>query len=205
MGGFELSFHLPFERRHVYDELVVHPRVRHPLGAAPNVAFTIMRPGYEPGDEMSAGCVRKVSFAAPFFGETVSELTVASRGEDGKEEGYSEVVWRQLKSETRLNLLGDGVHLPEFAVGLEGGPGGTLVTLRYNFARAEMSGPLCFIVGCLPSLLKWHLDASIQGVWHIEMVRRGYVPLRRPFRKVADDRSEEERIRLSARARVAPG
>ena len=149
--------------------------------------------------QISAGLVRKVSFAAPFFGETVSELTVAERGSADADSGRSEVVWRQLHSSTRLNLLGDRGHLPEFGVVLEGGPQGALVTLRYNFARAEMSGPLCFLVGCMPSLLKWHLHASIANVWHIEMVRRGYIPLKRPFLQMRSDLDEEESIRQAAR------
>lgn len=147
---------------------------------------------------MSPGCVRRVSFAAPFFGETVSELIVAEAGEavDG---GRSEVVWRQLHSATRLNLLGDGRSLlPEFGVELEGGPDGTLVTMRYNFMRAEMSGPLCFLVGCMPSLLKWHLHAHIASVWHMEMVRRGHVPLKRPFRRMGNDVDEEDLIKRRA-------
>ena len=37
MGGFELSFYLPFERTHIYDELLVHPRVRQPGGQAIDV------------------------------------------------------------------------------------------------------------------------------------------------------------------------
>ena len=147
---------------------------------------------------MSAGCVRQVMFAEPFFGETISELTVADRGESSVE-GRSVVVWRQLHSATRLNLLGDGRHSPEFGVQLEGGSDGTLVTMRYNFARAEMKGPLCFLVGCMPSLLKWHLHASIASVWHMEMVRRGHVPLKRPFRRMGRDESEEEQIKLRAR------
>ena len=57
---------------------------------------------------MSAGCVRQVQFAQPFFGETISELTVADRGAASGEDGRSEIVWRQLVSSTRLNLLGDG-------------------------------------------------------------------------------------------------
>ena len=230
MGGFELSFYLPFDRACVYDELLVHPRRRYPLGASPNVAFSILRPGYDPDNEvrplarrwpparqpqphlddggarargraaqLSVGCVRQVSFAAPFFGETVSELTVAARGAPEGEEGRSEVVWRQLDSATRLNLLGDGRHLPEFGVQLEDGPHGTLVTLRYNFARAEMQGPLCFLVGCMPSLLKWHLHASIASVWHLEMCRRGHVPCKRPFRQMSADVSLEESIRSKAR------
>ena len=140
-----------------------------------------------------------MSFAAPFFGETVSELTVAERGGESKEGGRSVVVWRQLETSTRLNLLGDGQSLPEFGVELESGAQGSLVTLRYNFAKAEMSGPLCFLVGCMPSLLKWHLHASIASVWHIEMVRRGHVPLKRPFGDIRGDLDEEERIRQRAR------
>lgn len=199
MGGcFDLSFFLAFEPRHIYNELVVHPRSRHPLGAAPNVAFAILRPGYDPKNEVSPGCVRKVSFASPFFGETVSELTVSNPGSASKEGDVCEVVWRQLSSSTRLNLLGDGVNLPEFGVRLEGGASGTLVTMTYNFARAELSGPLCCIASCMSSVLKWHMNGSIAGVWHIEMVRRGYVPLRR-FRMLKSDVSEEEQIRERAR------
>ena len=52
MGGFELSFFLPFDRHELFDELVCHPRTRHPLGASPNVAFTILRPGYDPSNEV---------------------------------------------------------------------------------------------------------------------------------------------------------
>ena len=98
------------------------------------------------------------------------------------EEGISELVWRQLQSSTRLNLLGDGQHPPEFGVVLEGGPAGTLVTMRYNFARAQMDGPLCLLVGCMPALLRWHLHASISSVWHLEMVSaaHAYDP-RRPL------------------------
>lgn len=198
MGGFELSFFVPFDRLDIYAELVVNASDRLPLGASPNMVFTILRPGYDASDEMSPGCVRQVSFAAPFFGETISELTVAEPGAPG-EDGRSELVWRQLHSSTRLNLLGDGRYLPEFGCVLESSTDGTLVTMRYNFARAEMSGPLCFLVGCMPQLLKWHLHASISSVWHMEMVRRGHVPLRKPtFGKIAADRSEEEQIRLKA-------
>ena len=44
MGGFTLSFMIPFERTDVYDELLVDDN---PLGSSPNVAFTILRPGYD--------------------------------------------------------------------------------------------------------------------------------------------------------------
>ena len=192
MGGFSLSFMLPFERTAVYDELLIKDN---PLGSSPNVQFTILRPGYS--SEMSAGCVRQASFVAPFFGETTSELTVAERGPEDSY-GKSHVVWRQLESSTRLNLL-DGRHLPEFGVVLEGGEMGTLVTMRYNFSRAEMQGPLCCLASCLPALLRWHLHASVGAVWHLEMVRRGYLPLKRPqFSRIIQDLSEEEQIRLRA-------
>ena len=79
MGGFELAFALPFDRCAVYDELLIHPRRGHPLGASPNVAFSVVRPGYDAHDEMSVGCVRRVTFAQPFYGETTSELAVASQ------------------------------------------------------------------------------------------------------------------------------
>ena len=59
---------------------------------------------------------RSVTFAQPFYGMTTSELAVASRGDPEAEEGISELVWRQLQSSTRLNLLGDGQHPPEFGV-----------------------------------------------------------------------------------------
>ena len=61
MGGFELSFLLPFDRLAIYDELVVHPRIRHPLGASPNVAFAMLRPGYNPSDEVRARCENAVA------------------------------------------------------------------------------------------------------------------------------------------------
>ena len=44
MGGFTLSFMIPFERTEVYDELLVDDN---PLGSSPNVAYTILRPGYD--------------------------------------------------------------------------------------------------------------------------------------------------------------
>ena len=53
MGGFELAFALPFDRCSVYDELLIHPRRGHPLGASPNVAFSVVRPGYDAHDEVS--------------------------------------------------------------------------------------------------------------------------------------------------------
>ena len=65
---------------------------------------------------------------------------------------------------------GPSRYFPEFGVVLEGGPGGTLVTMRYNFAKADMKGPLCFLAKCMPDLLKWHLHGSIGSVWHMEMV-----------------------------------
>ena len=176
MGGFTISFMIPFERIDIYDELV---STSNPLGSPPNVVITVLREGYSGG--MSAGCVRRVGFVAPFYGETISELMVAERGpDDRREHGKSCIVWRQLESSTRLNLLGERSATPEFEVELEGGPGGTLVTLYYNFARAEMRGPLCFLAGCMPSLLKWHMHASVVTVWHMEMVRRNFVPLRKP-------------------------
>ena len=55
MGGFELSFLLPFDRLAIYDELLVHPAIRHPLGASPNVAFAVLRPGYDPNNEVREG------------------------------------------------------------------------------------------------------------------------------------------------------
>ena len=118
---------------------------------------------------MSPGCVRRVEFAAPFYGETTSELMVCDRGPD-RGDGVSQIIWRQLESSTRLNLLGHRGYYPEFGVVLEGGPGGTLVTMRYNFAKADMKGPLCFLPKCMPDLLKWHLHGSIGSVWHMEMV-----------------------------------
>ena len=54
MGGFELAFFLPFDRMDIYGELVCHPSEKQPLGASPNVAFTILRPGYDPNDEVRA-------------------------------------------------------------------------------------------------------------------------------------------------------
>ena len=44
MGGFTLSFMIPFERTDVYDELLVDDN---PLGSSPNVNFEIVRPGYD--------------------------------------------------------------------------------------------------------------------------------------------------------------
>ena len=149
---------------------------------------------------LSPGCVRRASFAAPFYGETTSELIVAQRGDpDNEAHATSSLVWRQLDSATRLNLLGDGSHLPEFGVLLEGGPGVTLVTLTYNFASARMHGPLCFLVMCMPQLLKWHLHTKIASEWHLQMLYRNHVPRKRPFRRLANDVDEEERIKLSAR------
>ena len=50
MGGFTLAFFVPFERLEVYDELLV---ADNPLGAtAENMNFTILRPGYDPNDEV---------------------------------------------------------------------------------------------------------------------------------------------------------
>ena len=62
MGGFDLSFYLAFEPQQIYEELLVHPRVRHPLGAAPNVAFAILRPGYDPKNEV---CMHPPSLPRP--------------------------------------------------------------------------------------------------------------------------------------------
>jgi len=191
MGGFSVTFHLPFTREDVFEQLLVKET---PLGSSPNCTFTIMRKGYTDGVEVSPGCVRKVTFAAPFFGETVSELTVAETyGEK------SRIVWRQLTSSTRLNLLGrDGIP-PEYIVELEGGVGGTLVTLRYNFYKADMKGPLFFLVNCMPSLLQYHLYSSIVDVWYMEMVHRGYPPEKKPvFTDLSANMSEEKRIRLKA-------
>ena len=193
MGGFSISFMVPFERTAVYDELLVPDD---PLGSSPHVDFEILRAGYT--QEMSAGCVRKATFVAPFYGETTSELTMAERG---PHQGYgkSYIVWRQLESQTRLNLTGDAHNYPEFGVILEGGEDGTLVTMRYNFKRIDLRGPLCCIASCMPSLLRWHLHASVGSVWHLEMVRRGYMPLKRPnFSHIIRDLSVEEQIRLRA-------
>lgn len=133
---------------------------------------------------MSAGCVRRVSFFAPFCGETTSELVVADRGSPAAD-GQSRVVWRQLESSTRLNLLGetlaDGEAFPEFGVALEGGPGGTLVTMTYNFARVDLRGPLFFLASCMPALLRWHL-------------------VRRRHRTGATERASERAARVSALA-----
>ena len=52
MGGFTLSFMIPFERTSVFDELLV---ADNPLGSAPNVAFTVLAPGYYEA-EVSARC-----------------------------------------------------------------------------------------------------------------------------------------------------
>ena len=47
---FTLAFFVPFERLEVYDELLV---ADNPLGAtAENMNFTILRPGYDPNDEV---------------------------------------------------------------------------------------------------------------------------------------------------------
>merc|ERR1712185_278325 len=111
MGGFTISFFLPFAADDLYNELLSE----HPLGSSPHVTFTIMRSGYS-GTAISPGCVRKVTFAAPYFGETISELTKAEKGAAGSK---STIVWRQLSSSTRLNLLGrDGIP-PEYIVELE--------------------------------------------------------------------------------------
>ena len=152
MGGFSVSFFLPFERLDVYNELLSRDN---PLGSSPNAQFKILRPGYTEGMVMSPGCVRRVVFGSPNFGETVSELTAAEPGPDVS--GKSFIKWRQLHTATRMNLLGRGHHPVEFIVELEGGQGGTLITLRYNFESIDMKGPLFCIVSCLPQLLKYQL------------------------------------------------
>jgi hypothetical protein len=54
MGGcFSLKFFVPFARRDIYDELIVDPTERHPLGASPNVTFSMLRDGHD-GDVVSA-------------------------------------------------------------------------------------------------------------------------------------------------------
>lgn len=130
---FSVNFFLPFSRHELYSELL-HPS--DPLGSTPTQEHTILRNGYTPDVVMSPGCVRKVAFAAPFYGETISELSVADPGDDGQV-GVSRIVWRQLSTSTRLRLFGrDNVNLPEFGILLEGDIGGTLLTLTYKCARA---------------------------------------------------------------------
>ena len=129
--------------------------------------------------QISPGCVRRCTFAAPFFGTTTSEMTVAEPG-PATGSGKSAIKWRQLESSTRMNLEGrDGIS-PEFLVELEGGAEGTLVTMTYNFAKVSMNGPLFCLLNCMPSLLKYHLHSSITSVWHMEMVRRNHVPKKKP-------------------------
>ena len=195
LGGFVVQFSIPFSRTDVYKELLV---AEGPLGSSPNVTFTIRRPGIAGGQPISPGCVRAVEFGAPFHGTTVSELTVAEKGtENGP--GFSAVKWRQLESTTRLNLLGDGTHLPEFTVTLEGSKSGTLVKLYYNFSKVDMKGPLFCFSSCMPNLLKWHLTSTISNVWHMEMVRRGYIPEKKPvFGNITADKSEEAEIKARA-------
>jgi hypothetical protein len=53
--------------------------------------------------QMTPGCVRKIVFSAPFFGDTVSELTAAEPG-PAIGSGTSRVKWRQLSTDTRLNM-----------------------------------------------------------------------------------------------------
>ena len=43
LGGFDLSFFLPFSRQELYSELLV---ADNPLGSSPNVTFEILRAGY---------------------------------------------------------------------------------------------------------------------------------------------------------------
>lgn len=195
MGGFDISFFLPFSRQELYSELLV---VDNPLGSSPNVSFTVLRPGYT--EEVSPGFVRKCTFAAPFFGETISELTVAEPGTRFGP-GKSSIKWRQLESSTRLNLVGRDGILPEFLVELDGSEDGTLVRLAYNFAQVNVGGPLFCLVNCMPSLLRYHLHSSIVSVWHMEMVRRNHVPQKKPvFANLISDKSEEEAIRDQAQA-----
>jgi hypothetical protein len=191
MGGFTISFFLPFVADDLYNELLSE----FPLGSSPNVTFTILRSGYS-GPVISPGCVRKVTFPAPYFGETISELTVAEKGTAGSK---STIVWRQLTSSTRLNLLGrDGIP-PEYIVTLEGSTGGTLVRIRYNFHKTDMKGPLFFLSYCMPSLLQFQLSLTIVDVWHAEMVRRQHLPQEKPtFIDLPGDKSEEKSIRLKA-------
>ena len=201
MGAcFTISFMLPFERADVFEQLLGSPSTNvPPLGSSSLVEFTLMRPGYDKRDEMSAGCVRRAAFAAPAYGEVISELTVAERGDPNDAEGgVSELVWRQLSSSTNLNLVGDGHYLPEFGVTLEGNPGGTVCTLRYNFAKAEMGGPLCCLGCMMPTLLKWNLQSSIDSVWYKDMISRGYQAVRRPFVHRTRDLDEERQIRERA-------
>ena len=167
-NGFNIRFVLPFSRADIYKELL---NATSPLGSSPSASFTIMRPGHTEGEQVSPGCIRKATFAAPFYGETVSELTVADAGAaDGS--GVATIKWRQLEASTRLNLIGLDGKPSEFTVELEGDPGfGTLVIMTYNFATAEMQGPLSFLGCMLPQLLQYHLHSSIVSVWHMEMVR----------------------------------
>jgi len=190
MGGFSLSYHLPFAREDLFNELMVADA---PLGSSPDCTFSIMRNGFTEGVVVSPGCVRKVTFASPYFGETISQLSIADRGAPG---GASRIVWQQLQSTTRLNLLGrDGIP-PEYKVELEEGMGGTLVKMSYNFYKADMKGPLFFLVNCMPSLLQYHLHSQIATVWAGEMVRRGYQPLAKPaFKNLSGNKHEEDLIR----------
>jgi len=193
LGGFDLSFYLPFSRQELYSELLV---ADNPLGSSPNVTFEILRAGYS--GEISPGCVRRCTFAAPFFGTTTSEMTLAEPG-PATGSGKSAIKWRQLESSTRMNLEGrDGIP-PEFLVELEGGAEGTLVTMTYNFAKVSMNGPLFCLLNCMPSLLKYHLHSSITSVWHMEMVRRNHVPKKKPvFANLKGDQTEENAIRTQA-------
>jgi len=200
--GFTASFVLPFRREDVFAQIM---HAEQPLGlTSPNVSLS-MTPPASADKPVAVGCVRKAEFSAPFKGFTVSELVTV--------EPDKSVTWKQLESDTLVNLVGSDAGAAQVSILLECVASGTSVSLAYEFQSVKVRGPLCVLSPLVPWMLRSYLQRNAGAAWSAEMRRRGFVPVRtlqdgsnaKAIRSEAQklkDKEEEERIKGKASSKV---
>lgn len=204
MGGFAVSFDVPFSAADVFKELL---HEEHQLGInTERVTFETVKKGDGPVEinGLAIGYVRRTIFGEPFSGTTVSEITALEDSEDQKL-----ITWTQLESDTKMQLIGTPAAPPRTTIALTASPKGTNVSITYEFDKVKIVGALCCLAPAMPSLLKWHMGQTIEDIWTYEMSSgRGYdsveVGGKKLFRQQQADISEEKLIKERAASKPPP-
>ncbi len=198
-GGFAVTFQLPFRRSDVFVEA---SKVTSPLGAEVDeqITYTVVGEHPQPAqpERVALGITRRVDFVGPSAGQkgtVVSELVALDEGQ--------RLVWAQLSSDcdyinfvggpptdpAMLSSDGPAEPRPQFALSFADAPGGTSVTLTYDFRLIALGGTTRTLACLLPCLyssaavrdeLMQRIAQNVPMTWSRGMADRGYHPLAKP-------------------------
>uniref|UniRef100_A0A7S3B5V2 Uncharacterized protein n=1 Tax=Haptolina ericina TaxID=156174 RepID=A0A7S3B5V2_9EUKA len=191
LGGFEISFTLPFKRADVWAELT---RFSNPLGASRGVTYSRSSDSIGgSGDELVVGMLRRAEFKSDHFkGWTLSELM------DLRVPSY--IKWAQVETDlSGGQLLGKGSTKPEVSCALTESAIGTSVKVKYDFYKVSSSGEMT------AEKMATQFLHNAAEMWTSDMLSRGYqkeMPKFSPssaFINRSRDQAEEQAIK----ARVA--